>query len=299
MTAMKTVHRQIFAVGVFVVSLVAPAFGQINSTVPQTEQSPVNVPYEEVWSHRIGRLPVLRAQLDPTLADLLAFAGITVQVEVGPDGLVRSAKATPRIEVDPPRWTVPLGLLPQAESLVRRTRYEPFERDGHSVLVSFEEHVRVLPLELKPEQHVPFPEVRDWDSVVIKLTRTGCFGTCPSYEVEVHGDGTVRYKGGTYVTIRGDHRWSVPQENVRELVKLFREADYYSLRDEYVAQITDNPTYISSIQIDGKSKTVTDDVGEIIGMPLEVSDLESAIDRLSEVERWTRGNAVTAPPHEQ
>jgi ankyrin repeat protein len=293
MTSMKTVHRQIIAAGVFVGSLAAPALGQINSTVPQADQPLIKIPYEEATSHRIGRKPLLRAQLEPTLSGVLFMVGIPVEVEVEPDGAVRSAKAMPTIEADPRPWKVPLNLLSQVESVVRGTRYEPFERDGHAVWASFEEHVAILPLELKPEHHVPFPEVKDWDSVSIKLTRTGCFGSCPSYEVEVHGDGTVHYQGKSYVAILGDHRCSVSEENVRELVKSFRETDYYSLRDEYVAGITDNPTYLSSIQIDGKSKTVKDYVGEMIGMPLEVSDLESAIDHLSEVQRWTRGNADT------
>jgi ankyrin repeat protein len=291
---MKTVFQQIFAFVFLFGSLFAPGLGQNSSALPQTDQSLVKISYEEVWSHRIGHGPVLRAQLEPTLRGVLSIVGITVEVEVGPDGVVRSAKAMPSIEADPRPWKVPISLLPQVESLVRGTRYEPFERDGHTVSAAFEEHVFVLPLELKPEHHVPFPEVKDWDSVIIKLTRTGCFGTCPSYEVEVHGDGTVRYQGESYVAILGDHHCSVPEENVRELVKSFRETDYYSLQDEYVAGITDDPTYISSIQIDGKSKTVKDYVGEIIGMPLGVSDLESAIDRLSEVQRWTRGNADTA-----
>ena len=51
--------------------------------------------------------------------------------------------------------------------------------------------------------------------------------------------------------------------------------------------------YTSSIQIDGKLKSVEDYLGEIIGMPLGVSELEKAIDRLSEAERWTTGNAET------
>jgi len=73
MTSMKTVHRQIFAVGVFVGSLAALAFG---TNMSQTDQLPFKVPYEEVSSHRIGRLPVLRAQLlDTTLTSVLAVGG--------------------------------------------------------------------------------------------------------------------------------------------------------------------------------------------------------------------------------
>lgn len=290
---MKTVHRQKLALAFLAGSLFAAGCGRLNSTELQTGHSLITISNEEAFSHRIGHAPVLRVQLSPTLTEVLAMVGITVEVEVGPDGVIRSAKATQNFESDPPQ-KVPLSLLTQVEALVRETRYEPFERDGHAVAVRFEEHVPVLPLELKPEHHVSFPEVKDWNSVIITLSRTGCFGACPSYEVEVHGDGTVRYTGQSYVAIIGRHHCSVPQENVRNLVKAFREADYYSLRDEYIARITDNPVYVSSIQIDGKSKTVKDYVGAMIGMPLRVSDLESAIDRLSGVERWTHGDSDTA-----
>jgi hypothetical protein len=152
MTSMKNVHRQIFAVAFLFGSLFAPALGQINSTVPQTDQSPVKIPYEEVSSHRIGHRLVLRAQLNPNLTGVLAIVGITVEAEVAPDGVVRSAKAMLTIEEDLQPETVPLSLLPQVESQVRGTRYEPFERDGHAVWASFEEHVQVLPLELIPEK---------------------------------------------------------------------------------------------------------------------------------------------------
>jgi ankyrin repeat protein len=294
MASTKMLARELTAVAVLLVSISVPAFGQNSPITPQANQATIDIPREEAASHRVGRQPILRARLDARMAAELAMAGVTVKVVVSTDGLVTSAKAMPTIqEMDPPE-EVPPGLLPQAESLVRGTHYERFERDGHAVWASFEEHVQVLPLELRPERHVPFPEVKDWDSIIIKLTRTGCFGSCPSYEVEVHGDGTVRYEGRSYVAILGEHHCSVPEENVRELAKLFRATDYYSLRDEYVAGMTDNPTYISSIQIDGKSKTVKDYVGAMIGMPLEVSDLESSIDRLTEVQRWTIGNAETA-----
>jgi ankyrin repeat protein len=275
------------------IGLVGLCLGQASPAVPQADQPAVKVSSEEASSHRKGEEPVLRAGLEPGLAELLAFEGLTADVEVGPDGVVRSVTVKPMMEFDS-QPTMPASLLSDAESLIRATRYEPFERNGHHVSASFEEHLPVLPLELKPERRVPFPEIQNWDSVVIKLTRSGCFGTCPSYEVEVHGDGTVRYQGRSYVAILGTHRCAVPKDNVRELVKLFREADYFLLQDEYVARITDNPTYVTSIEVDGKAKTVTDYVGVMIGMPPKVSELESAIDRLSEVQRWTRGNAHTA-----
>jgi len=58
---------------------------------------------------------------------------------------------------------------------------------------------------------------------------------------------------------------------------------------------TDLPTYTTSISIDGKTKEVVDYAGQQVGMPETVSKLEETIDRLSGVERWTKGNGETVP----
>jgi hypothetical protein len=95
------------------------------------------------------------------------------------------------------------------------------------------------------------------------------------------------------VAVTGQHRGSIPQKNVQDLVTKFREADFYSLRDEYVWGVTDAATHEISIQIGGHSKKVKDYVGLVAGMPTAVTELESAIDQLAKTERWTKGNAET------
>ena len=40
-----------------------------------------------------------------------------------------------------------------------------------------------------------FPEIHDWNTLRITLSRSGCYGRCPVYKVEIHGDGTVLYDG--------------------------------------------------------------------------------------------------------
>jgi hypothetical protein len=173
-------------------------------------------------------------------------------------------------------------------------RYRPFERDGRPVNASFDEQIGVLPPELLLKRHVPFPIIRDWDSIRITLMRIGCFGRCPAYRVEIHGDGTVLYEGQAYVAVTGAHRGYIPKETVGELVNAFRNIDYYSLQDEYVWPATDLPTYETSIEIDGKLKKVKDYAGQQVGMPLSVSKLELEIDKLADTTRWTRGNQSTA-----
>jgi hypothetical protein len=75
-----------------------------------------------------------------------------------------------------------------------------------------------------------------------------------------------------------------------ELVDFFRNANYFSLHDRYVSGITDNPVYETSISFDGMSKSVLDYVGQSVGMPPTVSDLEAAIDRLSGASKWVGRN---------
>jgi hypothetical protein len=85
----------------------------------------------------------------------------------------------------------------------------------------------------------------------------------------------------------------VSADVVSEIVEAFRSADYFSLKNKYMWGATDLPTYTTSISIGGKTKEVVDYAGQQVGMPESVSRLEETIDRLSGVERWTKGNAET------
>jgi uncharacterized protein DUF6438/ankyrin repeat protein len=252
--------------------------------------APIHVSNKEAGEHAIGEgdhwlyLRVPQSQWS-------FFSSVKVAVVVDATGAVISSVPQPA-STDGNR-RIPGSVIAQADSMVRALQFKPFERAGHPVSVTFEQDVALLPPELKPVQHVPFPKVKDWKTVKITLARTSCFGTCPSYKIEVRGDGSVLYEGRGNVTFTGAHRGLVPQSNVIELVKLFEQADYYSLLDEYRSNITDNATQITSISIDGRQKQVVDYVGLQAGMPLAVKQLELAIDRLSGSERWTRGNSDT------
>jgi TonB family protein len=230
--------------------------------------------------------PIIRTTVD-VRSSMPFVAPVRVRAVVDPTGAVVSV-ALENSNLSP-------ELQQQAIEAAEAARYRPFERHGHPVAVTLELWVRVLPPEIVPKTRVPFPTVRDWNSVRIRLTRDACFGACPDYSVEVRGDGTVLYEGREHVALRGSHRAAIPKERVRELVEAFRAADYYSLRDEYVWEATDLPTYETSIEIDGRAKKVKDYSGAMVGMPLSVSELEHAIDRTADSERWIEGNENTVP----
>lgn len=131
-----------------------------------------------------------------------------------------------------------------------------------------------------------FPEIHDWNTLRITLSRGGCYGRCPVYKIEIHGDGTVLYDGTMNVAHKGKRTAKISQASLVELADFFRKATYFSLRDRYVSGITDNPAYETSISFDGVSKSVLDYVGQSVGMPSSVSDLEAAIDRISGASKW-------------
>jgi hypothetical protein len=124
--------------------------------------------------------------------------------------------------------------------------------------------------------------------VAIKLERTGCYGTCPSYTVRVSTDG-ITFDGRGFVAASGTHRDTTDADEVRKLAERFVAADFYSMDAVYRAGVTDNPTYVLSITIDGKAKEVEDYVGSWEGMPAVITELEDEVDTFGRTEKWIEG----------
>lgn len=229
----------------------------------------VDIPEAEAAEHRIGaRGPIY-------ISDNIGNQRLatTLEVLVGTDGKAVCAEPA-------------TGFLGDLTLLCKTWDYKPFERDGHPVAARVRESIAFLPIGERPEVHVPFPEIHDWNSLRITLRRSGCYGMCSTYEIEIHGDGTVLYDGKAYVGTTGERTVKISRASLEKLVDAFRKADYFSLAAGYVTAVTDNPTYVSSISFDGLSKSVLDYVGRGVGMPPGVSDVEAAIDRLSGASKW-------------
>ncbi len=143
-----------------------------------------------------------------------------------------------------------------------------------------------------PAHHINIPD-GPIDGVRIVLERTGCFGTCPSYRVELRGTGEVLFHGDGFVTFPGDHQTRVSPQVLECLLQDFRMADFWSLDSEYVANVTDLPTYKISLTVGGKTKSLTDYAGQSAGMPTAVTALEQAIDQAASTDTWIKGNDKT------
>jgi len=240
--------------------------------------------YEVVRAHELKphRRTVPIAGVEP------GFHQMHLRITVSATGAVLDVH--PSVDVDPPSYADrTLTFWPQIEDEVRQWKFIPFEQDGNPVIAEIEEYVDLVPPERLPKKHVTPPAIRRDSKISISLERSGCFGSCPSYTVTVGTDG-ITFEGNSYVVATGKHRAGTDSAQVRRLAGRFVSADFYSMESKYVASVTDNPTYVLSIDIDGRKKTVEDYVGEWEGMPAVITDLEAEVDSFAKTDRWIAGS---------
>lgn len=182
-----------------------------------------------------------------------------------------------------------LEFWPQLKNEVKQWKFTPFEKDGTAVTAEVEEYVDLVPPERLPKIRVVAPLIRPNSNVTITLQRTGCYGTCPSYTVTVSTDGIV-FDGRGFVVASGRHTDTADADQVRRLAQKFVAADFYSMDATYRASVTDNPTYVLSITIDGRTREVEDYVGSWEGMPEVITILEDDVDTFGRTARWIDGS---------
>jgi len=233
----------------------------------QSAQGAIGISQREVHAHAIAIPYLIHSAEKPSRVDL--------KLVVTPSGTVEYA--TPLS--GNPEW------YEQATALAMTWRFLPFQRNGSAIYARFLWVVHIVPPEKRPGQFTPFPDIKDWDSLRITLQRTACRGGCPAYKLTILGDGRVLYAGATFVDYCGEYRGRVSPEAIRQLVDLFRSADYFNLFDRY-GKAFDTSDFITSISFDGNSKSVVDDMGYYNGMPEIVKSIEDGIDRLAGPNVW-------------
>lgn len=152
---------------------------------------------------------------------------------------------------------------------------------------------------------VSFPPINR-ARLLITLERSGCFGSCPVYKLTITGHGRAVFESRadpsvfaamqpstappqSGVLIPGRHEVQIAPSTIDALIDQFRRARFFSLKDEYRAQVTDRSTVVLSIDTGNGRKRVLDYVGEKVGMPPAVGELEKAVDIAANTGRWISG----------
>ncbi len=177
-------------------------------------------------------------------------------------------------------------------SAIESWRYRPFERNGRAIEAEIVERVLFLPGErwrVPPRQ---FPPVPSLDSVVITLERGPGLYICEgdrsaSYVLQIRGNGdvTIRERVRNSVTqgapllVDGSiRRFRIDRAVVERLVEQFRAANFFSLEGEYASGVTDQSGQELTFQTSTDRASVLDYLGETVGMPMVVRDLQVAVD---------------------
>ena len=142
---------------------------------------------------------------------------------------------------------------------------------------------------------IPTTENSDAD-LLITLERTPCHGTCPVYKLTISGNGEVIYEGHNFVAVEGEQTESLSPTQIQDLVTAFEQANFFSLRDYIDNNAGDSQSVITSITMDGKTKTVNHYYGDNRA-PQELFDLESRIDEITNSKQWT--SSATPPSEDQ
>jgi hypothetical protein len=133
------------------------------------------------------------------------------------------------------------------------------------------------------------------DLPVITLRRTVCFGTCPSYSLDIFQDGRLHYNGEAFVAVTRTQEAQIPPTAVKALVDSFSRIDYFNLEDAYVTHqnpygsftmVSDLSTTYTSLRVGSRTKAVKD----YAFSPAKLQMLELEIDRAANTHRWIHGN---------
>ena len=135
----------------------------------------------------------------------------------------------------------------------------------------------------KPEAP-PFPT--DLRKVTMMLKRTSaCLSPCPTYTIDISGDGRVKYVGIASVPHVGALSYSISPSQFQKLVAKFYKAEFFSLCRDYSTHWTDLPGSSTSIQI-GSTTWAVEDYG-LVG-PKRLQSLNSYIDKIAGPTRQKR-----------
>jgi hypothetical protein len=135
----------------------------------------------------------------------------------------------------------------------------------------------------------PLPLPRDLSSVTIHMERRGCYGICPSYFVDIAGDGQVSYLGREFVGVRGVKKGAASPSQVGQLMDAVDRLHLSTLVNAPACATLDSeqPTVIISVRDAGVTTKVTHALGNAC-YPKELAELESMIDEVANTSQWTR-----------
>lgn len=127
----------------------------------------------------------------------------------------------------------------------------------------------------------------------IRLERTGCYGTCPVYQLQIDRQGQVQYHGDAYVRVVGDASKALGPDGVAALEAALRQFGFAEIPEDCCNcyDFTDAPSLGLSVVQGTTTKSITYYFGCRKAAPA-VRLLAERIDAIVGAEDWVKAPAV-------
>lgn len=110
----------------------------------------------------------------------------------------------------------------------------------------------------------------------ITFFRSVCYGSCPSFNIEINEDGSFLYKGISNVNNIGDFKGRLSENQKNNLFKTLENIKWETYLDEYPVKNHDFPGFSFKYNNGTDSKTIIANSGA----PKELIDLSEFLDAL-------------------
>ncbi len=117
----------------------------------------------------------------------------------------------------------------------------------------------------------------------ITYNRTGCYGTCPIYELTIDGKGNAVFVGERFTDKLGTWEKSLNKNTYQNLFKSFEEVRWGDLDAEYPAYVSDVPSTVFQY----KNKKLEKQVIVTGEHPVELDELSALLNAIVASEGWT------------
>ena len=108
----------------------------------------------------------------------------------------------------------------------------------------------------------------------VSMRRTGCFGRCPDYTIEIDNDGAVTYTARRFCPDSGVFKKNIGVAKAMEVIGQFETDRVDTCQDVYTNRIQDVPGIILTIKYEDTTKTIAN---AHFG-PRFLKDLAAAVD---------------------
>jgi hypothetical protein len=125
---------------------------------------------------------------------------------------------------------------------------------------------------------------QSFESSVIVLEKTACYGKCPVYMITIYGTGKAEYEGKKNVKKLGRYEKQLSRDETMKLFRAFDASNFSDFQSEYDTGATDVPSTLISFLHRGYKKNIKDRMGA----PEELKNLERMVEAIAESEGWTK-----------